>query len=156
MKRVKGLMLILAVNCLLPTLGCGGGATVNSLKSSQTASRNEILSASSLQLTSGSYGVIYRFVAERDCEATIVMSSNSLRCRMSLTSDTALSGLKKHLSPVQSALDDKGNASISFNAFKKNVYYLTASTDTPKTSGVFRLTYPTSLILDGFENQISN
>ena len=75
---------------------------------------------------------------------------------MSLTSNTALSGLKKHLSPVQSASDAEGNAIVSFNAFGKNVYYLTASTETPNTAGAFRLTYPTSLILDGFESQISN
>ena len=156
MKRIKGLMLILAFACFLPTPGCGGGATVNTLKSAQTATRNEILSASSIQLSSGSYGIIYRFVAESDCEATIVMSSKSLRCRMSLSSNTAFSALKKHLSPVQSASDAEGNASISFNAFGKSVYYLTASTDTPKTAGAFRLTYPTSLILDGYESQISD
>ena len=156
MKRIKGMMLLLAFACLLPTFGCGGGATVNSLKSPQTASRNEILSASSIRLSSGSYGIIYRFVAEGDGEATIVMASKSLRCRLSLTSNTALSGQKKHLFPLQSASDTDGNASISFNAFGKNVYYLTASTDVPNTSGVFRLTYPTSLILDGYETQILN
>ncbi len=156
MKRTNGLMLVLTFACFLPTPGCGGGAATNTLKSAQTATRNEILSASSLQLSSGSYGIIYRFVAESDCEATIVMSSRSLRCRMSLTSNTALSGLKKHLSPVQSASDAEGNAIVSFNAFGKSVYYLTASTETPNTAGAFRLTYPTSLILDGFESQISN